>query len=172
MDRALIIDEPWISKILSGEKTWEMRSRATTVRGRIGLIRKGSGLIVGEVDIVEVLDFNQERDVLERYTEEHCIDYSDKDREFLQKYDVAWVLENAKKYSVPIPYNHPQGAVIWVRLEKSVDWLCVDCGQHGAIPFDNGDGKVRCAACAVDRYMKMPGAEIVLTEPIFSTFGA
>jgi len=48
-DRALIIDEPWISKILSGEKTLEMRSRHTKIRGRIGLIRKGSGLIVGDV---------------------------------------------------------------------------------------------------------------------------
>lgn len=118
MERALIVDEPWISKILSGEKTWEMRSRATTIRGRIGLIRKGSGLIVGAVDIVEVLDFNQQRDILDRYTKEHCIDYSDKDHEFLQKYDIAWVLANAEKYTKPIPYKHPQGAVIWVKIPR------------------------------------------------------
>src|SRR5674476_1110094 len=92
MKLALIVAEPWISKILSGEKTWEMRSRATTVRGRIGLIRKGSGLIVGAVDIIEVLDFNQQRYILDMYTEKHGIDYSDKDNEFLQKYDIAWVL--------------------------------------------------------------------------------
>jgi hypothetical protein len=40
--KGLVIDEPWISLIISGEKTWEMRSRNTVVRGRIALIRKGS----------------------------------------------------------------------------------------------------------------------------------
>jgi ASCH domain len=44
--KGLIIDEPWISLIVSGEKTWEMRSRNTNVRGRIGLIRKGSKTVI------------------------------------------------------------------------------------------------------------------------------
>ncbi len=123
MDHALIVDEPWISKILSGEKTWEMRSRSTSIRGRIALIRKGSGLIVGAVDIVEVLDFNQNRDVLAMYKEEHCIDYANKDHEFLQKYDVAWVLANAEEYTDPIPYKHPQGAVIWVKILRGIKIL-------------------------------------------------
>jgi hypothetical protein len=30
--RGLIIDEPWISLILSGKKTWEMRSTNATIR--------------------------------------------------------------------------------------------------------------------------------------------
>ncbi|GAF99913.1 unnamed protein product, partial [marine sediment metagenome] len=28
----------------------------------------------------------------------------------------AWVLEKAKRYDEPIPYTHPLGAVIWVKL--------------------------------------------------------
>jgi hypothetical protein len=40
--KGLIIDAPWIGYIISGTKTWEMRLRNTAVRGRIGLIRKGS----------------------------------------------------------------------------------------------------------------------------------
>jgi hypothetical protein len=40
--RGLIIDEPWIGYIISGTKTWEMRSRNTAIRGSIGLIRKGA----------------------------------------------------------------------------------------------------------------------------------
>jgi len=35
----LIIREPWISHILSGAKTWEMRTTPTRYRGPIGLIR-------------------------------------------------------------------------------------------------------------------------------------
>ena len=46
-ERALVIREPWIDLILQGKKTWEMRSQPTNVRGKIGLIRRGTGLVVG-----------------------------------------------------------------------------------------------------------------------------
>lgn len=52
--RALIIRRPYIGQILCGLKLWEMRSSATKIRGRIGLIEAGSGLIVGEAQIVGV----------------------------------------------------------------------------------------------------------------------
>jgi hypothetical protein len=35
----------------------------------------------------------------------------------VDKWDVPWQLSNVKKYEKPIPYKHPQGAVIWVNLE-------------------------------------------------------
>jgi hypothetical protein len=49
------MDEPWVSYIISGAKTWEMRSRNTGVRGRIGLIRKGAKTVVGVADLVGTL---------------------------------------------------------------------------------------------------------------------
>lgn len=51
--KGLIIDEPWIGKILRGEKVWEMRTTATAVRGRIALIRKGSGTVVGTANLID-----------------------------------------------------------------------------------------------------------------------
>ena len=45
--KALIVDEPWISAILRGEKTWEMRKTGCNLRGSIALIRKGAGHVVG-----------------------------------------------------------------------------------------------------------------------------
>ena len=51
--RGLIIDAPWIDHILEGRKDWEMRSQATSVRGWIGLIRKGSGQVVGIARLVD-----------------------------------------------------------------------------------------------------------------------
>jgi hypothetical protein len=51
--RALVIAAPYIDYILSGAKTWEMRTRPTRVRETIGLIRKGSGQIVGVAEIVD-----------------------------------------------------------------------------------------------------------------------
>jgi DNA-directed RNA polymerase subunit RPC12/RpoP len=55
--------------------------------------------------------------------------------------------------------------------ESKLEPLCFACGKTYIVPFDNGDGEIRCAACAVDRYMKMPGAEVILTEKIFRTDG-
>ena len=44
--------------------------------------------------------------------------------------------------------------------------ICHDCKKPIILslnkPFSNGDGKTRCAACAVEKYMKEPGAGILL----------
>jgi len=114
MNRALIIKQPWIELILSGQKTWEMRSRPTNVRGRIGLIVQGTGLIVGEVDITDCLAPLTEKEM--HHSPYHLLHMVD-EIELLKKWRYAWVLKNAKRYKKPIPYNHPQGAVTWVRLD-------------------------------------------------------
>ena len=51
--KALIIDEPWITAILKGDKTWEMRKKNCNIRGQIALIRKGSGQVVGTANVVD-----------------------------------------------------------------------------------------------------------------------
>lgn len=109
-DRALIVAEPWISKILSGKKTFEMRSRNTNIRGRIGLIKKGSGLIVGSAELVDCFKLKNP----EMSQSAHGIDYSNNPE--LYKYNYAWCLHNHVKFKKPIPYKHPQGAVIWVKV--------------------------------------------------------
>lgn len=53
--RGLVIDGHWVSLILAGRKTWEMRSQSTQLRGTIGLVRKGTGQICGVVDLVDSL---------------------------------------------------------------------------------------------------------------------
>ncbi len=115
--RGLIIRSPWIDHILAGHKTWEIRSKATKIRGPIALIRGGSGLIVGKCELVDSLGpftFAQLRD----RQDTHCVPV-DKLRPFLTKYKDqahAWVLERVVAFNRPIPYSHPSGAVIWVML--------------------------------------------------------
>jgi hypothetical protein len=46
--RGLVIAEPWISQILAGRKTWEMRASATNIRGRIGLISTARRIAAGD----------------------------------------------------------------------------------------------------------------------------
>lgn len=44
VSRGLIILPEPLRKILNGSKTWEIRSRATAVRGPVALIESGSGM--------------------------------------------------------------------------------------------------------------------------------
>lgn len=112
IDRGLIIDEPWISKILSGEKKWEMRSTKTNVRGFVGLIKKGSGKVVGIANLHHCGD-RLSTTTLMRTKHMHCVDY--KSNPDLLKWNTAWSLRDVKEID-PVPYQHKQGAVIWVKI--------------------------------------------------------
>ncbi len=113
--KCLIIKKRWLDLIFDGKKTWELRSSRTAVRGKIGLIEKGSGKIMGTCEVVDVrgpLSLAE----LKRSTRRHGVPA----REFgvipPYKKTYAWVLDNAHRYKRPRPYNHPSGAVIWVNV--------------------------------------------------------
>lgn len=94
---------------------WEIRGSNTTKRGTILLAESGSGEIKGEVTLrdsfavsMQELTANMEKHKIIDVT---CISY---------KRPHAWVFENPIKYDTPIPYKHPQGAVIWVNIDIDV----------------------------------------------------
>ena len=115
--KGLIIKEPWISLILSGKKTWELRSRDTRVRGRIALIRKGSGTVLGSAELAGTLPKLARSDLIGNVAK-HRVPEGDIDADF--KWTTAWVLERARPLREAIPYRHPPGAVIWVDLTPEV----------------------------------------------------
>lgn len=117
--RGLIIREPWLSMILAGRKDWEMRSRSTTVRGSIALIRSGSGLVVG----VARLTGCGERlapEAMRASNHRHGVPAERIDRVIADGWTIPWQLEGARALSSPLPYRHPKGAVVWVRLDPEV----------------------------------------------------
>jgi hypothetical protein len=111
----LILKEP-LDKILAGTKTWEIRGKATARRGPIALIESKSGHVVGTCDLVDVVGPLTLAD-LQRNAKRTGFRPSE-----LPSYPTtyAWVLRDARRLPDPVPYRHPSGAVIWVKLEPSV----------------------------------------------------
>ena len=111
IEKALIVKKEWLDKIFDEGKIWEMRTTKTKIRGRIGLIESGTGLIVGEVDLVGCSECPITK--WEALIKLHKVENLD----LLDKWKYAWFLQNPKRYDEPKPYKHPQGAVIWVNLK-------------------------------------------------------
>jgi hypothetical protein len=118
--KGLIIDEPWIGLILSGEKTWEMRKTACHNRGLIAFIRKGSGHVVGVVEIVDSLPPIDSTSDYAKAEQSHRIPPSRQTGAFSSGWRTPWVLQNARPLADPVSYEHPYGAVIWVNLHGDV----------------------------------------------------
>jgi len=118
--RGLIIDEPWIGLILAGTKTWEMRKGATHIRGPIALIRKGNGAVVGVAELTGSLPDLDTADAYARAEPFHAIPPARQVRAREDGWRTPWVLANARPLAKPVPYEHPNGAVIWVNLSPAV----------------------------------------------------
>jgi hypothetical protein len=114
--KGLIIKSPWIDKILTGEKSWEIRSSRINIRGPIALIRKGSGAIIGTCRLVDVKGPLTPAE-FSRNEARHRVPQTWLAENRYEKI-YAWVLQDAKPLPIPIPYNHPNGAVIWVDLSN------------------------------------------------------
>jgi hypothetical protein len=115
--KALIVDEPWITAILRGAKTWEMRKTGCKLRGPIALIRKGSKHVVG---VAEITDCLPPLGTLEAYASAeplHHVPPSYQEHAFAEGWRTPWVLANARPLPKAVPYKHPSGAVIWVNLD-------------------------------------------------------
>lgn len=119
-EKALVIDDPWLGKILAGEKTWEMRSRQISLRGTIGLIRKGSGQVVGTADLIDVRGPLSQLALSEASHLHGITPNLLAPGEWMDRWNVAWVLDNVRMFDEPIRYIHLSGAVTWVRLDEVV----------------------------------------------------
>ncbi|XXM72497.1 ASCH domain-containing protein [Lysinibacillus sphaericus] len=113
--KALLIKSPWIDMILEGKKIWEIRGSNTKTRGKIALIKSGSGTVYGEIDLIDSKELS-----LTEYQESRRFHRVESEAASVLPYKktYAWVLENPLVYEKPIPYKHPMGAVIWVKLTE------------------------------------------------------
>lgn len=115
--KGLLIRSPWIDLILSGVKTWELRTRPTSIRGRIALIKAGSGAIWGTAVLVDCLPALSAEQMAQ--TEAfHGISPERIPDVVKNGWTTPWVLRDIEKLPSPLPYSHPSGAVTWVDLPE------------------------------------------------------
>jgi hypothetical protein len=119
LDRLLVVAEPWASLLVDGDKTWELRTTSTKARGPIGIAAKGTGTIVGAVELVDVHG-PYSRAEIAPYEDLHRVPASATSTYSGPRGLYGWEVTGAHRFDPPVPYHHPQGAVIWVRLEPPV----------------------------------------------------
>ena len=108
----LLMKARWLDLILSGKKTWEIRGTQTTQRGIIHLALSGAGgQIAGQCRITKSYTIN--RKTLSKHFTKHRIE--DLSIVTYRKPHV-WEISHVRRYKQPFLFDHPQGAVIWVRL--------------------------------------------------------
>jgi ASCH domain len=116
---ALLIRHPWIDQILKGKKTWEIRGSRTWVRGQIGLIASRSGTVIGVCDLVDCLGPLTTREYRKNAKKAGMSPKAATLGHYRKTF--AWVVKNPRNLKRPVKYQHPSGAVIWVRLEPAVE---------------------------------------------------
>ncbi|TIN43077.1 MAG: ASCH domain-containing protein [Mesorhizobium sp.] len=128
--KALIVREPWIDLILDGHKTWELRTRPTSIRGRIALIRQGSREIEGVVKLVDVLPRLSPSSLADS-VEFHRVP-TGRQREIIEAdWLTPWVFVDAHRFSAHVPFTRPSGPVTWVDLDIEAIRAVQ---QHSSIP--------------------------------------
>lgn len=118
--KAIVVREPYVSFILRGEKTWEMRKAVCRYRGPIALISKGSGTIVGTAEIIDSLPAIESAEAYAEAEPMHRVPPSLQQQAFADGWRTPWVLTKGHRLPFPVPYKHPSGAVVWVTLDENV----------------------------------------------------
>lgn len=119
--KGLVIDAPWISLILSGQKDWEMRSTGTAHRGWFGLIWKGMGSVYGVARLTGAGGPLSTQEMVEAF-EHHRIPEEMIRSGAVAKWNRPWFLTNVIRLPTPVRYKHPNGAVTWVEFAEHVSF--------------------------------------------------
>ena len=117
---ALIIKGKWLEKIFDEKdpKDWEIRGSRTEKRGKILLIESGTGMIVGQTEITGCMELDAVDFI--HNEKHHKIQYDMHNNKLPYPRTFAWQISGSKRYKEPIPYGHPQGAVIWVKIQPLI----------------------------------------------------
>ena len=112
-DPILVVQKPWIDKIMDGDKTLELRG--TTCRKPVNTIvylsESGTGTIVGRARFVGC-DGPLDRETIDARFDEHRVTNNFLDAANYRRV-YGWRFVDATRASSPIPYAVKPGAIIW-----------------------------------------------------------
>ena len=128
---ALIVKEPWATMIVTGKKTIELRTRRTTKIGEeIYIAKAGTKTLIGKVTIQKCSSLTKD--------EYHLL--KDKHKAagiYANRQIYGWFLSNPVQFQQPIPYRHPQGAQMWVKLGHHILCNSKDTITHNIAPTNS-----------------------------------
>lgn len=113
----LIIRPEPLEKILSGQKTWEMRGDPIYKRETIALIQRGSKAIYGVAEIIDSIGPLSREEMIANESR-HRIEPFRLDSPEVSKWRHAWVLANVRRLKHPVPYVYKTGQVKFVGLDE------------------------------------------------------
>lgn len=123
--KALVLKPQWARRVLANGKTLELRSRSTNVRGTVAIAASGTGMLLGEVEIYDVVRLARRNPTTGLLEEDHPLGLRNtqemhqvEDMSILSSYQqvFGWRLRRPKLYNTPQPYVHTPGAIQWVNL--------------------------------------------------------
>ena len=126
IERTLIIMPEFLEWILSGHKTWEMRTQPTKIRGAIALSEKGDKKIMGICCLAECIgpltveEYIKNARKMNRTKKELESKREDLEIDFILSDYYAWVLTDVRRLPKPITFRNPSGAVTWAKLPPAV----------------------------------------------------
>ena len=119
----LIVNEPYASMIINGEKTWELRSRTPPTdkfRKELFLLSRGQALgIITINDTVGPLDHKHLKNSFEYHKSYVCNTIDDSAL-------FAWEIQVHDKFTERVRYEHPTGARVWIKDVKLIDGISQD----------------------------------------------
>lgn len=116
----LIIKKQWLDLIISGKKILEIRGCDTKKIGeKIYLLESGTHRVRGTCKIISTYPMS----CSDWHTEhnKHCVDISYSELKKIYKNPTAWILIDIEPIEDIWYYEHPKGAVIWVKDVQPYD---------------------------------------------------
>ena len=113
---ALFVREPFAERIISGRKTWEIRTRPTDRRGRIAIVSHRG--LIGTVDLYDVEGPLRLADLVGQVGKHRA------PLRLLQTYAAgralyAWALREPARLDPPIVLRRGRGPVVWFKLKPA-----------------------------------------------------
>ena len=124
--KGLVIKKCWIELILSGQKTWEMRSYRLTYRGWIGLVQKKTEFVYGIAHLVDVgcpLSISELIDTIDKHQIDKATILSDG-----FNYKIPWIFKDIQRLGQPVRIRKRNGPGIYPLDQAESDAILTQVG--------------------------------------------